>query len=135
VTPAIEKALASFGLSIQKSATVLDLLAKFDPQQLGTTDRFAKAVNEKLCFGIPTVAFHKALLSGDAGLIREVGPHVRRMVRVMLDHGNRYDMGEDFNRAVVLGLHALAVEARRPSQRAKAVSRRGPCPPASCGTP
>ena len=108
VTPAIEKALASFDLSIQKRATVFDLLPKFDPKRLATTDRFVKAVNEKLLFGIPTVAFHKALLSGDAVLIREVGPHVRRMVRAMLEHGRHYDAGENFNRAVILGLHTLA---------------------------
>jgi len=112
VTPEIEKALASFGLSIQKPVTVFDLLAKFDPKRLATTDCFVKAVNEKLLFGIPTVAFHKALLSGDAALIREVGPHVRRMVRAMLEHGRHYDGGENFNRAVILGLHTLAVEAR-----------------------
>ena len=111
VTPAIEKALASFDLSIQKPATVFDLLAKFDPKRLATTDRFVKAVNEKLLFGIPTVAFHKVLLSEDAALIREVGPHVRRMVRAMLEHGRHYDGGENFNRAVILGLHTLAVEA------------------------
>jgi hypothetical protein len=111
-TPAIEKALASFGLSVQKPATVLNLLAKFDPKRLATTNRFAKAVNEKLLFGIPTVAFHKALLSGDVTLIREAAPHARRMVRAMLEHGRRYDGGENFNRAVILGLHALAIGAR-----------------------
>jgi hypothetical protein len=115
VTPAHEKALAGFGLSIQQPATVFDLLAKFDPKQLVTTDRFVKAVNEKLLFGIPTVAFHKALLSGDAALVREVAPHVRRMVHVMLEHGHRYDGGENFNRAVILGLHLLSVEASRSS--------------------
>jgi len=112
VTPEIEKALASFGLSIQKPATVFDLLAKFDPKRLATTDRVVKAVNEKLLFGIPTVAFHKALLSEDSALIREVSPHVRRMVRAMLEHGRHYDGGENFNRAIILGLHTLAVEAR-----------------------
>lgn len=112
MTPEIEKALANFNLSIQTPATVFDLIAKFDPKQLATTDRFVKAINEKLLFGIPTVAFHKALLSGDAALIREIAPHVRRMVRAMLEHGRHYDGGENFNRAVVLGLHALAVETR-----------------------
>jgi hypothetical protein len=112
VTPAHEKALASFGLSIQKPATVFGLLAKFDPNRLATTDRFAKAVNEKLCFGLPTVAFHKALLSENAALVREVASHVRRMVRLMLEHGRHYDGGENFNRAVILGLHALAAGAR-----------------------
>lgn len=113
VTPEIEKALALFGLSVQKPATVFDLLAKFDPTRLTAKDRFMKAVNEKLLFGIPTVAFHKALLSGDAALIREVAPHVRRMVRAMLEHGRRYDSGENFNRAVILGLHLLALEVGR----------------------
>lgn len=111
VTPAHEKALATFGLSIQKPATVFDLLAKFDPKRLGTTDCSAKAVNEKLCFGIPTVAFHKSLLSGDAALVREVAPRVHRMVRAMLEYGRRYDGGENFNRAVILGLHLLAAGA------------------------
>lgn len=110
--PQVEKALAGFGLSVQQPATVFDLLAKFDPQRLATTDRCVKAVNEKLLFGIPTVAFHKALSSGDPALIGEIRPHVRRMVRVMLEHGRHYDGGENFNRAVILGLHLLAAEAR-----------------------
>lgn len=113
VTPAMEKALASFGLTLRQPATVLDLLAKFNPKRLATTDRFVKAVNEKLLFGIPTVAFHKALLSGDAALIRETAAPVRRMVRAMVEHGRHYDSGENFNRAVILGLHLMALEPRR----------------------
>ncbi len=115
MTPAHEKALAGFGLSIPQPATVFNLLAKFDPKRLTTTDRFMKAVNEKLLFGIPTVAFHKAPLSEDAVLIREAAPHMRRMVRAMLEHGRRYDGGENFNRAVILGLQLLAAEANRSS--------------------
>ncbi len=112
VTPEIEKALASFGLSVRKPATVSDLFAKFDPRQFETRDRFVTAINEKLLFGIPTVAFHKALLSEDTALVGGVAPHVHRMVRLMVDHGGHYDRGENFNRAVILGLHLLALEMR-----------------------
>ena len=112
VTPEIEKTLAAFALSIQKPETVFDLLTKFDPRQLGTGDISIEVINEKLLFGIPTVAFHKALLSEDTALVGEVAPHVRRMVCLMAEHGNHYDRGENFNRAVILGLHLLALETR-----------------------
>ena len=72
--------------------------------------------------GIPTVAFHKALLSEDPELVREVAPHVRDMVDKMLEHGDGYTHGENFNRAVILGLHLVAQQAKGPRQKEKAAT-------------
>lgn len=108
----MRRALEPFGLSLQSTATVSDLYRSFDPQMWSSDDWKRRKVNGKLCFGIPTVAFHMALLSEDAELIREVAPSVRDMVDAMLQHGHLYNGGEDFNRAVILGLHLLAIESR-----------------------
>ena len=53
-----------------------------------------------------------ALLSGDPQLAAQVAPAVRRMVQIMVEHGDRYDHGENFNRAVVLGLLLASAENR-----------------------
>jgi len=105
-----EQLLTPFGLSLHKLATVFDIYQRFDPQFWASKNWKLRTINGKLCFGIPTVAFHAALLSEDAGLIQEVAPHVTDMVEKMLAHGHRYTHGENFNRSVVLGLHLLAVE-------------------------
>ena len=107
-----QQRLDPFGLSLTRPATVLDLLGKFDPAFMGSGEWRRVSLNGKLLFGIPTVALHKALLSEDADLVTRVEPHVRRMVDLMLEHGDRYQHGENFNRAVVLGLHLLARKAR-----------------------
>ena len=106
------QALAPFGLSLAQEATVFDVCRKFDPELMNTRDWRRKRVNGKLLFGIPTVAFHKALLSEDPALVREVAPYVRRMVEQMLTHGHLYSHGENFNRAVLLGLHLVALQAK-----------------------
>ena len=107
-----QKLLAPFGLSLSRPATVSDLLARFDPELLAARDWRVRKVNEKLCFGLPTAAFHAALLADDSALVREVAPHVRDMVEKMLVGGRLYTRGENYNRAVVLGLHLLALEHR-----------------------
>ena len=110
-----EQALRPFGLSLSRKATVADIYKAFDPNQWEARSRKVRRVSSKLCFGIPTVAFHSALLSGDPQLIRQVVPSVRDMVATMLAHGHLYRGGENFNRAVVLGL--LLVASPRQSQR------------------
>jgi hypothetical protein len=100
--------LEPFGLALEREATVFDAWRSFDPEAWAFDDWKRRSVNGKLCFGIPTVAFHMALLSEDPELIREVAPQVRAMVDAMLEHGHLYTGGEDFNRAVVLGLQLLA---------------------------
>ena len=104
-----EEALKPFGLTLKTPATVVDLYRKFDPALFGAKSWRQANVNAKLLMGLATVAFHKALLSEDPTLVREVAPHVEDMVRKMLTHGDRYTRGENFNRAVVLGLHVLAL--------------------------
>ncbi len=107
----MEAGLRPFGLALEREATVLDLWRRFDPDVWSSRDWKRRRVSDKLCFGIPTVAFHEALLSEDPGLIGEVAPHVREMVDAMLEHGHLYTVGEDFNRAVVLGLQLLACQS------------------------
>jgi hypothetical protein len=104
--------LERFGLSLDRPATVMDLFAAFRPEDWTSDDRATRQVSGKLCFGLPTSAFHKALLSGDPELVARVAPSVRRMVETMTEHGGRYESGENFNRAVVLGLLLLAAESR-----------------------
>ena len=65
-------------------------------------------MNNKLCFGIPTVPMHLAMLSGDAELIAEAEPMVREMIQVMLEHGAEYAGGENLNRSVIMGLYLIA---------------------------
>jgi len=108
-----EAAVQRFGLSLDEPATVLDLFAAFDPEQWHADDRQTRSVSGKLLFGIPTVAFHLALLSEDPELVDQVAPHVRRMVEVMLEHGEVYDSGENFSRSAVLGLHLVALQDAR----------------------
>lgn len=55
---------------------------------------------------------HKALVSEDEQVVCEAAPYVRRMVRIMLDHGQHYERGENFNRTVVLALLLWAAETR-----------------------
>ncbi len=104
-----QEALEPFGLSLQKETTVFDLYERFDPEHWQSDDWRVRSVNGKLCFGIPTVAFYCALLSEAPELVEEVAPSVRDMVEQMLEHGDLYSHGEDFNRAVTLGLHLVAL--------------------------
>jgi len=108
-----ERNLELVGLSLRKKATVFDLYRAFNPEHWASKNWRQKGIAGKLCFGLPTVAFHIALLSGDERLIDEVTPCVEDMVRKMLEHGHLYTVGEDFNRAVVLGLHLIAERHRR----------------------
>ena len=50
-------------------------------------------------------------------LIRKVAPSVRDMVGKMLAHGHVYKRGENFSRAVVLGLLLVATQARPSAPR------------------
>jgi len=104
--------LEPFGLSLDRPATVMDLFAAFRPSDWASDDRTTRQVSGKLCFGLPTSAFHKVLLSGDPELVARIAPSVRRMVESMIEHAERYEHGENFNRAVVLGLLLLAAESR-----------------------
>ena len=104
--------LAPLGLSLNEPKNVVELLAAYDPAWMGAKNGLLRSTGNKLCFGIPTAAFHKALASENAELAAEVGPHIRRMVQIMLDHGADYDRGENFNRTVMLGLLLWAAEAR-----------------------
>ncbi len=108
-----EALLQPFDLSLKRPATVFDVYAKFDPGKWRSEDWKIRKINGKLCLGIPTVAFHTALLADDRQLAREVAPHVRDMTEKMLAHGQLYTHGEDFNRAVVLGLHLLGTNEDR----------------------
>ena len=103
--------LKPLGLSLSRPSTVADLLDSFDPSWFTGGDSPAHYVGAKLCFGIPTAAFHKAILSGDEELIESVAPHVRRMVEIMLAAGQDYTHGENYNRTVVLGLLLVAAQA------------------------
>ena len=96
---------------------MIELLATFDPAWMQSKNRGLRSTANKLCFGIPTAAFHMALASEDPNLAAEVVPHVRRMVRIMLDHGRAYDRGENYNRTVVLALLLWAAEVRNDSER------------------
>ena len=105
-----QEALEPFGLSLDQETTVFDLYGAFDAEQWQSDNRKVRSVSGKLCFGIPTVAFHCALLSEEPELVEEVAPFVRDMVEQMLAHGDAYSYGENFNRSVVLGLHLVALE-------------------------
>lgn len=103
-----EKALQPFGLTLKEKTDVVQLYARFDAELFAASDSSQRRVNAKLLMGLPTVAFHKALLSEDPHLVRLVSPHVKDMVAKMLQHGDAYTHGENFNRAVILGLHLVA---------------------------
>jgi hypothetical protein len=103
-----EAALRPFGLTLARKTTVLDLCAQFDPTLFQAPSAQQRRVNAKLLMGLPTVAFHKALLSENPDLVRQVTPPVKRLVEAMLEHGADYSHGENFNRAVILGLHLVA---------------------------
>ena len=109
----IERRLAPLGLSLARPATVADLFAAFDPACWRPGNRGDSSTAAKLCFGIPTAAFHKVMLSEDDQLTGRIAPSVRRMVDVMHEHGDEYEAGENFNRAAVLGLLLVAREARK----------------------
>lgn len=104
--------LALLGLSLSEPRDVFALLERYDPAWMTAKDGTLRSTGNKLCFGIPTAAFHKALAGENAELTAEVAPHVRRMLRIMLDHGQDYDRGENFNRTVTLSLLLWAAEAR-----------------------
>jgi hypothetical protein len=106
-----EGALEPFGLTLTAKRTVVDLYERFDPSLFGAKSSRQRQVNAKLLMGLPTVAFHKALLSEDPTLVRQVAPYVEQIVKTMLEHGDEYTHGENFNRAVVLGLHLVALQA------------------------
>jgi hypothetical protein len=106
----MQSRLEPFGLSLNRPATVFDLFAAFRPDHWMSDNWATRQVGGKLCFGLPTCAFHKALLTGDPELAARVAPSVRLMVQMMIEHGDRYDRGENFNRVVVLGLLLLATE-------------------------
>lgn len=103
-----EEVLEPFGLRLTAKTTVIDLYEKFDARRFKTGSSQQRRVNAKLLMGIPTVAFHKALISEDPALVREVGPYVEKMVEEMLAHGDGYTHGENYNRTVILGLHLVA---------------------------
>jgi hypothetical protein len=96
--------LALAGLSLREQRNVIELFEAYDPAWMRAENGKLRSVGNKLCYGIPTAAFHKALACEDAELNAEVAPHVRRMVRIMLEHGADYDRGENYNRTVLLGL-------------------------------
>jgi hypothetical protein len=104
--------LALLRLSLAKPHDVVELITLFDPAWMQSGNGLLRSTANKLCFGIPTVAFHKVLASEDPTLVAEVRPHVRRMVHCMLDHGASYERGENFNRTVVLSLLLWAAEHR-----------------------
>ena len=106
-----QAALGPFGLTLAADTTVIDLYERFDPRLFRAQSPRERQVNAKLLMGIPTVALHKALLCEDPALVREVGPYVKDMVDKMLEHGDGYTHGENFNRAVILGLHLVALRA------------------------
>jgi len=104
---------ALLGLAISKPHTPKELLDAFDPAWMPAKNGMLRSTANKLCYGIPTAAFHKALTSEDPELVTEVAPYIRRMVEIMLAHGQDYERGENFNRTVVLGLMLWAAEVRR----------------------
>ncbi len=103
--------LAHLGLSLATPQCAPQLFEQYDPRWMQSDDALQRSVGSKLCFGIPTVAFHMALLSKDTAQVAMVAPAVRQMVRTMLEHGTAYDRGENFNRSVVLGLLLWAAES------------------------
>jgi hypothetical protein len=103
-----EEALAPFGLSLQTPATALELWPHFSAEHMRAPERATIAVNNKLCFGIPTVPMHLAMLSGDVELTAEAAPVVLEMIQVMLQHGAGYAGGENLNRSVIMGLYLIA---------------------------
>ena len=126
----IARALQPFGLALDRPATVSQLLAAFKPEIWSAGDAATvfdlygvpaeqqaselyrlRRVADKLCFGLPTVACHMALLSEDPGMVARVAPMVERMVAIMTADGEKYTGGENMNRTVVLGLHLLAARA------------------------
>ncbi len=107
----VAERLRPLGLTTAEKATVVDLFEAFDPAVWQPGKASTRSLGNKLLFGIPTAAFHKALLAGDDDLTRQIAPHVRRMVKIMLEHGRAYQVGENFNRTAVLGLLLLAAEA------------------------
>lgn len=104
--------LSALGLSLSMPRNVFDLFNAFDPSWMRADNWRLRSTGNKLCFGIPTAAFHKALVSEDPEFIDWVAPYVRRMVRALLDHGQDYRRGENYNRTVVLALMLWAAEAR-----------------------
>ncbi|MBN2448830.1 MAG: hypothetical protein JXR77_00490 [Lentisphaeria bacterium] len=111
-----QRCLDLLGLRLDQPLTVVDALAQFTPERMRDDDARRRSVANKLLFGMATVPFHQALLSGDEALIAAVAPHVRQMAEWMLAHGDAYDAGENANRTVVLALHLLAHEQRRHSR-------------------
>ena len=109
----VSQLLAKVGLSLDQPMTVKDLWAHFKPEYLTAKDAQVRGLAGKLLFGLPTVAAHFALLAEDPALTAEVAPLVDGMVQCLLDHGQSYHGGEDFNRTVVLGLTLLARQAGR----------------------
>lgn len=105
-----EAQLKPFGLSLSSETTVFDLYRRFDPALLSSPDRTRRQVNNKLCFGLPTVAVHAALLSCDKEAAQKAAPVARDMIGKMLAHGRLYTDGENFNRAVAISLHLVADE-------------------------
>lgn len=106
--PATEAKLLEMGLSLTRHTTVLELHQAFDPQRWRRSPADIKNLHAKLCFGLPTVACHAALLCGDPDLLQQVTPTVEKMVDQMLILGDEYQHGENFNRAVTLGLLLVA---------------------------
>jgi hypothetical protein len=107
-----EEALQPFGLSLRRPATVLDVYRGFRIEQWKLGGPTAPTVSRKLCFGIPTSAFHTVMLSADRALLAEIAASVENMVDQMLGGGDLYDRGENFNRAVILGLMLLSDRAK-----------------------
>jgi len=102
--PAIEAVLSGIGLSLTRPTTVLKLHEAYDPQRWRQFSPESKTLCAKLCFGLPTVVCHGALLCGDSDLVQRVTPTVEKMVDQMLVAGREYQRGENFNRTVILGL-------------------------------
>lgn len=99
--------LTPLGLDLNQPMTVLELFDAYDRKVWTQPASEAFHTMHKLCFGLPTVALHGALLSDDAELVRRVKPTVERMVREFGEHHAAYNRGENFNRTVILGLLAL----------------------------
>lgn len=102
--------VAAIGLDLGKPMTVLELFDAYDRKVWGQPSTEAFHTMQKLCFGLPSVALHGALLSEDGNLARRVKPVVERMVQEFSAHHAAYDRGENFNRTVILGLLALGID-------------------------
>jgi len=111
--------LARLGLALAEPRSARALFDLFDPAWMRSRDGVVQSTGNKLCFGIPTAAFHMALTSEDPGMVAEVASSVRRMVQIMLKHGPDYDRGENYNRTVVLGLLLWAAEVGNAGDRPK----------------